>query len=160
MYDKVPALLKQQKIWLNYKDTYTGADSKQLQENKAPRDLRGKICSYKTKKNLYSECIKSIEAGYNTGLGIALTENTGIVAIDYDKCIKNITPTGAIEFIDAETEQRILRDIHLLKSYVEISPSNKGLHIYLIASININIKTPIEIYTNKYLRVTLFACYS
>ena len=117
MYDKVPALLKQQKIWLNYKD------------------------------------IKSIEAGYNTGLGIALTENTGIVAIDYDKVIKSIKPNGAIEFIDAETEQRILRDIHLLKSYVEISPSNKGLHIYLIASININIKTPIEIYTNKYLRV-------
>ena len=160
MYDKVPALLKQQKIWLNYNDSYKGTNIIKLKLNKAPRDINGHMLKdFFNRRNLYSECIKSIEAGYNTGLGIALTENTGIVAIDYDKVIKSIKPNGAIEFIDAETEQRILRDINLLKSYVEISPSNKGLHIYLIASININIKTPIEIYTNHFLRVTGKQCY-
>lgn len=153
MYENIPSFIKELDIWLCYDD--------RAEDKKAPRDLQGKLLTKWTDKGYsYSECIESIRDGYNTGIGIVL-KNNGIVAIDYDKCIKDIEINKKygykkIIFNDRGREGCILRDINLLQSYVEISPSKTGLHILLLADIkDLHIQKPIEIYTNKkYIRLT------
>lgn len=153
-YKHIPSLLKNMDIWLCYND----ADK---DNPKAPRDIKGKLHSINGRLYSFNQCIESIKNGYNNGLGIVL-KNNGIVCIDYDKVIKDFKYsskygyTKAV-FIDDDTESRILKDLQLIDSYTEISPSGKGLHIYLIANTSIDINTNkngIEIYTNKFIRVS------
>lgn len=139
-------------IWLNYNES-------DATNPKAPRDLKGKLCSINGRLYSFNQCLDSIKNGFNSGIGIVL-KNNGVVCIDYDKVIKEFNYnkkygfTSAV-FIDDDTESRIIRDLQLLDSYTEISPSGKGIHIYLIANSNINTnKNNIEIYTNKFIRVT------
>lgn len=162
IYDKIPTLLKDKRIWLNYKEEYIPATTReQIDSNKQPRDTKGHKCSYTTGvcNVFFDKCIESVKAGYNTGIGLSLVDK-GLVVIDYDHVIKEVTDAGDIIFIDKSTEQRILRDINLLRSYTEISPSGTGLHVYLLANIKINKRaTDIEIYTNHFMRVTGKQCY-
>lgn len=153
MYDKIPSFLKELDIWLCYDERQT--------ENKAPRDLKGKLLKGWSRKGYnFKQCIDSIKQGYNTGLGIVLKSNSGIVCIDYDNCLKGIEENKDLQiykplFNSKSSEKRILRDINNIQSYTEISPSGKGIHIYLIANTSINTKTDkIEIYTKKYIRMT------
>lgn len=153
-YKHIPGLLKNMDIWLCYND----ADK---DNPKAPRDIKGKLHSINGRLYSFNQCIESIKNGFNNGLGIVL-KNNGIVCIDYDKVIKDIKYsskygyTKAV-FIDDDTESRIIRDLQLIDSYTEISPSGRGLHIYLIANTSLDINTNkngIEIYTNKFIRVS------
>ena len=153
-YKDIPKVLKDLDIWLCYND----ADK---ENPKAPRDIKGKIHSINGRLYSFNQCIESIKSGINSGLGIVL-KNNGIVCIDYDNVIKSINNnnkygiTTAV-FIDDDTESRIIRDLNLINSYTEISPSGKGIHIYLIANTSIDINTNknnIEIYTNKFIRVS------
>ena len=153
-YKNIPKILKDLNIWLCY-------DDRDKENPKAPRDIEGKIHSINSRLYSFNQCINSIKRGKNSGLGI-VCKNNGIVCIDYDKCIKDYEYnskygiTRAV-FKDQETEDRILRDLKLIDSYTEISPSGNGLHIYLIANADITINTnknDIEIYTNKFIRVS------
>ena len=153
-YKYIPSILKNMDIWLCYND----ADK---DNPKAPRDLKGKLHSINGRLYSFNQCIESIKSGFNSGLGIVL-KNNGIVCIDYDDVIKDFKYnskygiTTAV-FKDNKIEDRVLRDLKLLDSYTELSPSNKGIHIYLIANTSIDINTNkngIEIYTNKFIRVS------
>lgn len=156
-YNNIPSELKDKRIWLNYKEEYTPATTRdEIDANKQPRDYKGSKCSYtRGVCNLFFDrACDSVKEGYTTGIGIALTDK-GYAVIDYDHVIKEVTATGDIVFIDKETEQRILRDIDILRSYTEISPSGTGLHVYIQANVKINTRaTGIEIYTNHFMRVT------
>lgn len=163
-YNNIPNTLKDKKIWLCFNEGIEKSSLSTLeieQATKRPRDLLGKPHSINGKLYTFNECLESIKEGYNTGLGIVLrNETSGLAVIDYDKCIKEIETNDKYGYIkpvfnDKDTEDRILRDINLLKSYTEISPSGKGIHIYILANTSINTNTPnIEIYTNKFIRVT------
>lgn len=166
MYDSIPSILKDVDNWLCYddrdKDYFKDLSDDEINnEKKRPRDLKGKPLFKWTKKGYsFNECIKSIEQGYNSGLGLVL-KNNGIVILDYDKCISDIEVNDKLGYIkpifkSKELESSIMSDINTLKSYTEISPSGKGLHIVILADKkNIYTTKPIEIYSyNKYIRFT------
>lgn len=174
MYNNIPQILKDMDIWLCYdsrdKESYKQLSNREIEDNKKkPRDLTGKPHSINGKLFNFNECIESIKKGYNSGLGLVINNKSGgLVVIDYDKVLKDIEVNDKLGYIkpifkDAETEQRVLRDINLFKSYTEISPSNTGIHIYLIANTTINTnqqhhKDPnkqIEVYSSKkFIRVS------
>lgn len=158
----IPKILKNLDIWLCFddrdKDIYkTLSEDKINQAKKQPRDIYGNKCSY-TKGYSLKQCLDSVKKGVNSGIGISLNES-GLIVIDYDNCIKGYKKDDKLGLnipilADADRD-RINRDLDLLNSYTEISPSGKGLHIYLLANknIKININKPnIEIYTNHFIR--------
>jgi len=161
LFKNIPQLLKDLNIWLCYDDRQKDLSSDLMnQYSKQPRDLMGKPHSINGRLFSFNECIDSIKKGYNSGLGIVL-KNTGVVCVDYDNCIdyyKKDNKLGLeIPILKAERQEQITRDINLLNSYTEISPSGKGIHIYLVANNNIKVninKNDIEIYTNKFIRVS------
>ena len=149
-YKHIPKILKDLNIWLCYNDA---SDD----NPKAPRDLKGKLHSINSRLFSFSECIESIKNGYNNGLGIVL--KNGLVCIDYDNCIigYNLDSKYGLEIpiLRDDLKDRITRDIELIDSYTEISPSGKGIHIYLFANSKINTNQDnIEIYSNKFIRVS------
>lgn len=153
VYKNIPKALKELDIWLCY-------DARDKVNPKAPRDLKGKLHSIKRRTFTFNECINSIKNGYNTGLGIVL-KNSGLIVIDYDNCISSYKKDDKlglnIPIIKDDRLEQIQKDLNLINSYTEISPSGKGIHIYLTANSNININTnkkDIEIYSNKFIRVT------
>jgi hypothetical protein len=154
MYNLIPKILKDVDNWLCY-------DDRDLENPKAPRDLKGNLIKGWTKKGYsFNECIKSIEQGYNTGLGLVL-KNNGIVILDYDNCLSDVEVNDDLGYVKPifkgkESESSIMSDINTLKSYTEISPSGKGLHIVVLADKKDLFNTkPIEIYSNKkYIRFT------
>ena len=162
MFDNIPKLLKELNIWLCYdardRANYKGLSDSQINDNKkCPRDLKGRKTSTLKRLFTFNECLESIKKGYNTGVGIVL--KNGLVCIDYDNCIDRIETDGNYGFkrviFKKEVADRITSDINLINSYTEISPSQKGIHIYLIANTKINVKTDaIEIYNNKFIRLT------
>ena len=164
--DNIPSLLKDYDIWLCYDDR-DKEDYKDLSDDvvnqlkKAPRDLLGKKCSYK-KSYSFKECLDSINKGFNSGLGIAL-KNNGVVCIDYDNCIMGYDLRYYDKYglmipnLKGAVKDRILRDIDLLNSYTELSPSGRGIHIYFLANNNIKVnikRDDIEIYTDHFIRVS------
>lgn len=163
-YKSIPQYLKDLDNWCcydaRYKEQYKTMTPKEVKDQeRTPRDLKGNILyNWNSKGYSFKECLDSIKSGNNSGLGLIL-KNNGIVAIDYDKCLQDIEVNdkyGYIKpiFIDKSTETSIMEDINNLKSYVELSPSNKGLHIILLTDIkDINQQKPIEIYSkSKYIR--------
>ena len=164
-FSAIPKILKDLSIWCCYddrdKDYFKDLSDKEInQERKAPRDIKGKKCNYNTKTFTFNECVKSIELGINNGLGISM-QNKGLICIDYDNCISDYKIDDKlgleIPIINDKDRERILRDINLLDSYTEISPSGKGIHIIFMANENIkvNIKRDnIEIYTNHFIRLS------
>ena len=149
----IPKLLTDLNIWLCYNE-------KDKQQPKAPRDLKGNLHSINSKLYSFNECLESIKSGFNSGVGIVL-KNNGLVVLDYDNCISGYKIDDKlglkIPIIKEDRAEQIIRDLNLINSYSEISPSGKGIHIYLTANTNININTNrdnIEIYTNKFIRVS------
>lgn len=165
MGENIPSVLKDLNIWLCYDDR----DKKEYdllsiddikKEKKRPRNIKGKPQSINGRLYTYKECMESVKNGINSGIGIVL-KNNGIVCVDYDGVIDhyiNDDKLGIeIPIIKKEKQKDLLRDIEMLDSYTEISPSGTGIHIYLMAnsSINVNVnKNDIEVYTNKFIRVS------
>lgn len=163
-YKNIPKILKDLNIWLCYDDRdresfKSLSDAEINQERKQPRDIRGIKCSL-NRCYSFNECLKSVENGFNSGLGI-VCNNNGLMVIDYDNCIidyKIDDKLGLrVPILKDDAKDRIVRDLNLINSYTEISPSGKGIHIYLIAnrSIKVNVnKKDIEIYTKHFIRVS------
>jgi primase-polymerase (primpol)-like protein len=83
------------------------------------------------------------------GVGFVFTQVSGIVGIDIDHCIED----GKLNIVASD----ILS--HLPPTYIEISPSGKGLHIFLRGALppggNKNSKTGVEMYaSNRYFTMT------
>ena len=149
-YKNIPKVLKDLNIWLCFNDS-------DKNNPKAPRDLKGKLHSINSRLYSFNQCIESIKNGFNSGLGIVL--KNGLVCIDYDNCISDYKLDKKyglnIPILKDDVKDRILRDIDLINSYTEISPSGKGIHIYLLANSKINTNQDnIEIYSNKFIRVS------
>jgi len=154
----IPNYIKDLKIFLCYDDrdkaSYVNYDAKRIKELKRkPRDLRGIPCSFTEKSFTFNECIKSIEQGYNSGLGIVV--NNDLIGLDFDNCIvgnKKIDKLGLdIPIIKKEVQDIINK---LDNTYIEISQSGKGLHCILYSDVCIareikNNNIEIEIYANK-----------
>jgi putative DNA primase/helicase len=68
----------------------------------------------------FQEAQSAYETGKFAGVGIVLTSNMGIVALDIDHCI-----------IDGQVSDDAQRMIHVLQSYTEISPSGTGIRLLL-----------------------------
>ena len=149
-YKSVPKVLKSLNIWLCYNDA---SDD----NPKAPRDIKGNLHSINSRLYSFNECIESIKNGFNSGVGVVL--KNGLVCIDYDNCIIDYKVDDKlgleIPILKDDLKDRITRDIKLIDSYTEISPSGKGIHIYLFANSKINTNQDnIEIYSNKFIRVS------
>lgn len=160
MYESIPSYLKELDSWLCYdvrdRESFKGLSDVDINnERKRPRDLKGNVITNWTNKGYsFNECIESIKQGYNSGVGLVL-KNNGVICIDYDNCIDRVEVNNDLGYIkpifkSKELETSIMQDINKLKSYVELSPSNKGLHIVLLADIkDIYKQKPIEIYSHK-----------
>lgn len=84
-----------------------------------------------------------------SGVGFMFTEESGIVGIDIDHCLEDGKPNNVAADILA----------NLPPTYIEISPSGTGLHIFLRGTIpsggNHNSKTGVEMYaSSRYFTMT------
>ena len=162
MYNNIPKFLTDLNIWMCYDDrdkpSYKKLSDRVInQKKKTARDLTGKLVGKNHKTYSFNECLESIKNGFNSGIGIVL--KNGIGCIDYDKIIKSVEIDKEYGFkkvyFKDDVSERITRDINLMNSYTEISPSGKGIHIYFLTNANITKRTSeIEIYTNQFIRVS------
>lgn len=84
-----------------------------------------------------------------SGIGFMFTAESGIIGIDIDHCLVNGQPNDVAADILA----------HLSPTYIEVSPSGTGLHIFLKGTIpsggNRNNKSGVEMYsTGRYFTMT------
>jgi hypothetical protein len=96
----------------------------------------------------FEKALAAYRAGRYSGIGFVFNGADGIVGIDLDKC-RNPT-TGNIETWAAEV-------VSSLETYTEVSPSGKGLHLYLLGKLPAGgrKKGPIEVYeSGRYFTVT------
>lgn len=162
MYNNIPKFLTDLNIWLCYDDrdkpSYKKLSDKVInQKKKTARDLKGVIVGKNHKTYSFNECLESVKSGINSGIGIVL--KNGLTCIDYDNVIKSVEIDEEYGFkkvyFKDDASDRITRDINLINSYTEISPSGKGIHIYFLSNSKINTRTSeIEIYTNQFIRVS------
>ena len=134
-YDNIPETLKDLNQFLNFKI--------EAKENgkygKPPVDKNGYNISYKKPENWMT--FEGAIANYNKckkidGINFVLTKEDDLVGIDLDDCINN----GSVE--DWANDW-----IQILDSYTEISPSGKGLRIFIKGKIPSNKnKGNIEVY--------------
>jgi primase-polymerase (primpol)-like protein len=80
------------------------------------------------------------------GLGIAFSEEFGIIGIDIDKCLdENGQPN--------EVASGVLAELSQISTYIEVSPSGRGLHIFLRGTLpsggRKNSETGVEMYSTK-----------
>lgn len=164
MYSSIPKYLQELDNWLCYdardKDYFKYLSDKEIDnERKRPRDLQGDpLLNWINKGYSFKECLESIKSGNNSGLGLVL-KNNGIVVIDYDRVVSRVEINKDLGyskpiFIDKDKETSIMEDINMLRSYTELSPSNRGIHIVLLTDIKDIYQTkPIEIYSkSKFIR--------
>lgn len=125
--DKVPESLKiiprwapWEAIWLEKKQKYT----------KVPRSCRAPHYGLSTAKperwGTFAEAQKAMtdNPGKFAGLGLCVTGQPDLVGIDLDRCVENNTIAPWAKEIITQTE-----------SYVELSPSGKGLRIWCAGNI-------------------------
>jgi hypothetical protein len=94
---------------------------------------------------------QAVQHGGYTGLGFVFTREAGIVGVDIDHCID--PDTGALNDIAAAVLEK------LPPTYIEISPSGTGLHIFLRGAMpeggSKNSKTGVEMYAySRYFTMT------
>src|ERR1019366_7376590 len=86
-YSQVPSCLKAMRIWLPFKTSSRPAGG----VNKIPHNRRGRPAKYTDPSTWlsYEEALQQArEPGYG-GIGIVLSEELGIVGIDFDHCIQD-----------------------------------------------------------------------
>lgn len=92
--------------------------------------------------------LRRMEADGLAGVGFVLTTAVGLVVLDLDRCVDART---------GEVEPWAVKLVERLGSYVEVSPSGTGLHIWIRAELppGHNRKGNFEVYANgRYMTVT------
>jgi primase-polymerase (primpol)-like protein len=144
-----PKELRELRQWLNWRSE---RDEKSHRSVKVPYNP---ITGYKASTTnpetwgTLEQALESKEKYLFTGIGFVFTSESGIIGIDIDNCIINE------KLNDVATA--ILEK--LPPTYIEISPSGKGLHIFLMGKLpsggNKNSKTGVEMYgTSRYFTMT------
>jgi len=128
--DAIPARLKQAERWVVWSYVpETDPDINEVSWDKPPRCAKtGGLASSTNPQTwtTYTEAVAAFERGGLDGLGFVLTAKPGdehrLVGVDLDKC--RDPETGAIEQWAADIITR-------LDSYTVVSPSGRGLRIFL-----------------------------
>ncbi len=119
-YDAFPQILKEQKQWIVWKFEKVAGKEK---PTKVPyKNTAQKAASTNPNDWLsFENCKKLLETNQFNGLGYVFTQ--GVVGIDLDHCFEE----------DGFTLKQWAKDIvDLFPSYIEISPSGTGLHIFIL----------------------------
>jgi hypothetical protein len=132
-----------QKIWVNWK---------LKNGTKVPYQLNLTDTASSTNPLTWSTYEDVIKVSSN--VGIILTDGKLLLVIDIDHCIVD----GKIVHPDFLAIERLLAEMN---TYVEISPSGTGLHLYIVLTAPLDLtdtgnkKAPYELYTSKrYITVT------
>lgn len=140
------AALRQWVCWRLEPDKRSGKDAK-IPYN--PASGRRASSSNPESWGTLEEALLSKEKYLFSGIGFVFTVECGIIGIDIDHCLDNGTPN--------EVAADILG--RLPPTYVEVSPSGTGLHIFLKGTLppggNRNSKTGVEMYSgSRYFTMT------
>jgi putative DNA primase/helicase len=147
---KIPQLLKDRNIWCTWKYKSVDGRKTKVPHNPATGHL-AKVNMPNSFKD-YGTALKALK-NYD-GLGIRVEGN--IIAIDLDHCLKD----GKLDQLGAEVVA------HFKNTYIEISPSGTGLHIFVLMPTGFIYdkdtyyikRGPVEVYaagcTNRFVTVT------
>jgi putative DNA primase/helicase len=114
-YRRIPTSLKAKRIWLPFKTSPRPAGG----VNKIPHNRQGRPATY-TDPSIwlsYAEALQQARKPGYGGIGIVLSEELGIIGIDFDHCIQ-----------DGELNREIEQWLLDLNTYTEVSFSGDGLH--------------------------------
>jgi putative DNA primase/helicase len=119
--NNAPELLKSLPQWVMWKYQQVAGKDK---PKKPPYQPTGRAASVDDPRtwSSYRQAIAALDTGSYQGIGFML--QGGIVAIDLDYCLTEVAAFRRI----TKTARRVYV---LANSYTEISPSGKGLHIFL-----------------------------
>ncbi|QBD75163.1 hypothetical protein EPA93_03800 [Ktedonosporobacter rubrisoli] len=122
----VPELLKSIPQWVLWKYQHIPGKDK---PKKPPFQPGGRAASVDDPQGWcsYTQAMAALDTGHYQGVGFML-ENSGIVVIDLDNCLRDIDGVRRI----TRTARQVF---DLAQSYTEVSPSGKGLHIFLRGSL-------------------------
>ena len=137
-YRRIPASLQAKRIWLPFKSSPRPAGG----ANKIPHNRQGRPAKYtdpSTWMSYEAAVQQRLRHGY-AGIGIVLSEELGIIGIDFDHCIQD----GEL---NPEIEQWLLD----LNTYTEVSFSGDGLHALAFGRIpgNAHHAAKVEMYDRK-----------
>ena len=121
-FEQIPAHLKAVRGWLVWKYVQVGEETK-------PRKMPiyvgggrrvGVQGSEQDRKKLatFDEALARLQRGGVDGLGLALLPEWGLVALDFDDCVRDGVVEGEVAALVADT-------------YAELSPSGKGVRAYM-----------------------------
>ena len=111
--------------WVTYKNEIKTAGEKPAKMPKNPHTGGNAISTNPQTWGTFFEAVRAKKQYQATGLGWVFTEKVGIIGIDLDSCIDE---AGQVESWADEI-------IKALDSYTEISPSGRGLHIFVYGKI-------------------------
>jgi hypothetical protein len=118
----VPSRLKELQIWLPFRTSPRPSGG----VNKIPYNRHGRKAKYTDPAEWmsFNDALKQMRKGRYAGLGIVVSKEMGLLAIDFDHCISNGTLDGSVELHVAD-----------LNTYAEISFSGDGLHAIACAAL-------------------------
>lgn len=115
--ENIPSTLIELDQWVLWRYVWK---QKEQKWDKPPFSVHGETIGATSPENwlTFAEALAAYLSGGFDGIGIALTGNENLIAVDLDKCSDDDWPQ---EFITG------------LDSYTELSPSGKGFHIFVTA---------------------------
>lgn len=142
--DALPQKLKEKSQWILWKAEYLQDKDRVNKIPINPKNYRNASSTNPATWSSWDEAVQARKTGY--GLGFVLAPEDGLTGIDIDSCISE----GVIE----PWARAIVKGIN---SYTEISPSGKGIRIFVEADwpAGANRKGQLEVYTQgRFLTVT------
>lgn len=119
--EAIPLELRRDRQWLVWRYEHRGVD--QQKPTKVPYAAQGGHFGSSTDPSTWSEfqdAVAALKRGYD-GIGYALKQGTDVVSFDLDDCIGD----------DGEPDGWARKVIERIDSYTEISPSGRGVRIFL-----------------------------
>lgn len=148
MFNNIPEELRKLPQWVNWK--YEAQEGKK--PTKIPLNPRnGKNAMHDEPKTWgeFDMCVANFEAGLCNGIGFVLSVDDPYTFIDLDDAYE-IQPNGVAKYDNpAEIFQRQQYIFNAFKSYAEMSPSGKGLHIIVKGEVlHGRRRSSVEVYSN------------
>lgn len=151
--DQIPSELKEYSQWICWRYENTGKQ-KLDKIPYCPIDARLASVSNPSSWTSFSKAVNALHNFH--GLGFVLTQNDPFTFIDYDDPFE-VAVNGHPKYDDAnEIVAKQTEWLHKLNSYTEFSPSGKGLHIIVKASLPVGRRRKaIEVYPHsRYMTMT------
>ena len=156
IFENIPDELKQYRQWVNWKSVPRKEGGK---PTKPPYQPNGKLAESNNPLTWSPFSTVAEAAPRYDGIGFVLTQEGGIVGLDVDNC-----RCPAFDEIDPEISAGlnmvlpvVADHIRSLNSYTEVSPSGKGIRVFLKSKLPVDGKRkgPIEVYqSGRYVTVT------